>query len=106
MLAFVDDQSLARLFIAASAVPVHERSRWLQQLARKLDPTPNAIYSRRWAARQRAGLNLYHIELDAVAIEALLQREGLLPTNSECTREQVEQALTTFLGRLIELSER
>jgi hypothetical protein len=100
----LDDQALARLFIAASGVPQPERARWLQRFARRLDPTPNALYSRRWRTRERSGLSLYHIELDTIAIETLLQREGLLPSYTELERADVERALTTFILKLIELS--
>ena len=51
MLAFADDATLARLVIAATAVPRRARSRWLHNLARTI-PKPRCV-GRPKHARQR-----------------------------------------------------
>jgi hypothetical protein len=60
-----DDATLARLAIAASRIPVHARSRWLQQLAHKLDPPPRpATRQARWCAWQRNDRAIFRVEAD------------------------------------------
>jgi hypothetical protein len=55
----LDDQALARLAIAASRLPVNARSRWLQDLARKLDPPAKPKTRQgRWRQRQATGAHL------------------------------------------------
>jgi hypothetical protein len=49
-----DDAALARLVIGATRVRASERGKWLQDVARKLDPLPRPLTRQgRWRQRQR-----------------------------------------------------
>jgi hypothetical protein len=43
----LDDAALARLVIAATAIPEHKRGAWLRRVARLADPSPQLAYYRR-----------------------------------------------------------
>jgi hypothetical protein len=52
-------EALARLAIGATRVAPHALARWLQQIARKLDPPPRPSSRQgRWRARQREGCSI------------------------------------------------
>jgi hypothetical protein len=87
----LDDQALARVFIRATAIPHKDRSAWLQRLARQLDPSPNTQRVRAHRARLANGHRVFHLELDSLAIEAMLEREGLLSSTFDSTHQQIEQ---------------
>ena len=92
MLAF-DDQALAHLLIAATAVPVRKRGRWLRQFAAQLDP-PRAFANpcvskpassnggaarlRLHRRRQAAGRAVLRVEVDFNATSGALFAAGLL----------------------------
>jgi hypothetical protein len=96
----LDDGAFARLFIAASAVPHRRRARWLRRIARQLDPSPNALHCRGARERQRSGLTVYHLLLETVGIEALLEREQLLRAGADHSRREVEAALRELITAL------
>jgi hypothetical protein len=59
----LDDAALARLMIGATRLPANARSRWLQDLARKLDPPPRPLTRQaRWRTRHRNGRAIYRLE--------------------------------------------
>jgi hypothetical protein len=64
--------------------------------------TSNAVRVRKYRARLRDGHRVYHLDLDSVAIEEMLRREGLLALDP--THAEVERALVVFLTKLAELS--
>jgi hypothetical protein len=76
------DEALGLVVIAATAISPEERSAWLADVASRLDPSPapsrNAIYTRRWRARQRNGRCLLKIEVDEVALIVGLVDNGFL----------------------------
>jgi hypothetical protein len=55
---------------------------------------------RRHRERRRSGRRVYRLELDEVQVETMLEAEGLLPTATEHSHQQVEQALAYFVGVL------
>jgi hypothetical protein len=56
----LDDAALARIVIGATRVRASERGRWLQDVARKLDPPPKPVTRQgRWRQRQRKGRAIY-----------------------------------------------
>jgi hypothetical protein len=84
----LDDVALARLVIGATRVRASERSRWLQDLVRKLDPPSRPLTRQaRWRARQRDGCAIYRIALNVErVINALIEGEltafALIPMES------------------------
>ena len=64
--------------------------------------TPNARRVRAHRERLANGLGIYRLQLSTVDLEVMLRRED--PLGLDPTHEQVEQALVSFLNRLIELS--
>lgn len=105
MLAFTDE-GLARLVIAASAIPPSRRSDWLRSLADQLErysPRPRsagAFYTAAWRARGRAGRCLLKLEVDEVALAIALVDAGLLDPNIADDRAALttaaQQALVRF----------
>ena len=89
MIAFADDAALARLCIAATAVPHNRRGHFLRAVANKIDPSRRksgaakptrgtARYSAKWRARARAGHCLLRLEVDEVELSLALVDAGLL----------------------------
>jgi hypothetical protein len=110
MLAFTDE-SLARVFISATAIAPQTRGRWLQDLARELEnkgrplfsggPKPSVQRLRDFRQRQRLGQSIYRLTLDAVNLEELLIAARTLRPEDRDTHSKVELALTKFLELLI-----
>jgi hypothetical protein len=69
----LDDGALARVMIAATAVPPGRRRQWLRELSAKLDPprTPAVRRQARWRARQRDGSAVYRLTGRVIEVEAL-----------------------------------
>jgi hypothetical protein len=67
------DAALARVIIAATAVPPGRRRQWLRELSAKLDPprTPAVRRQARWRARQRDGSAVYRLTGRVIEVEAL-----------------------------------
>ena len=113
MLCF-DDKALARLAIAATAIPVRMRGRWLRQLAAQLEP-PRAISSacaskaaasnggaartRLYRSRLASGRAVLRVEVDFNATSGALFAAGLL---SEAEIDD-EAAISRALERVIDL---
>jgi hypothetical protein len=58
----LDDAALARLAIGATRIRASERGRWLQNVARKLDPPKRPLTRQgRWRQRQRNGGAIYRL---------------------------------------------
>lgn len=96
------DEALARLVRAAQQVSHRKRSRWLRTTALALEGgTPNAQRVRKHRARVANGHRIYRLDLDSVAIETMLEREGLLSLDP--THIEVERALTDFIHWLCKL---
>jgi hypothetical protein len=70
MLAFADDAAFARLVIAATAIPRPARSRWLRDIASRIDPPriPPHRCSSPPGAKARARLAGARIEITNVRI--------------------------------------
>src|SRR5262245_40710701 len=101
----LSDGALAIVIRSAAKISVRKRSRWLQETAARLEaPTQNAVRSKRTRQRRANGRGIFRLELDVVAVEEMLTREGLLPTLTELSRSQVERALSEFVSRLAALS--
>jgi hypothetical protein len=78
----LDDQSLARVVIAATAVPPDERASWLEDLADRLETEAKRARHRRdsadWRARQRNGLVLLRPVVDEANFAVAAVAAGLL----------------------------
>jgi hypothetical protein len=72
------DQALARLCVAATAVPQKKRAQWLRRVARKLEPLPRARHTAAWRAREKAGRILLKLEVDEAELVVGLIDAGLL----------------------------
>jgi hypothetical protein len=105
MLAFTDE-GLARLVIAASAIPPSRRAVWLQRLAVRIEKssprarTRGAIYTAQWRAREKAGRCLLKLEVDEAVLAVALVDAGLLNPNIADDRAALtaaaQQALVQF----------
>ena len=101
----LSDEGLARLCIAASAVPRHRRRQWLCELANKIEPprrSPGARYTAAWRAREKAGRCLLTLEVDEVELTMALIDAGLLDARIADDRAALaaatQPALTRFLA--------
>jgi hypothetical protein len=75
----LDDGALARLAIAATAVPADKRDAWLQDLARTLDPPPPNRWARRRARLKRNPYAaMLKVEVDLLALSQTLLLSGWL----------------------------
>jgi hypothetical protein len=100
------DQPLARLAIAASRIPQNRRAKWLRRLARELEPhapTPNAQACRDARSRQRDGISFFRLALDVIAVEHLLENEGLLRAGVDHSHIEIEAALADFITKLTDI---
>ena len=123
MLCFDDDAALCHLLIAATAIPVAERARWLQNLADRLEPpsdgdanlhlrngnhgshlpgSPSAA-QRQERRRQRAarGLVVLPVELPFIELSERLVDEGLIGAWDATDREVVKDALSKIIRHWI-----
>lgn len=106
MLAFDDDAALARLLIAATAIPTADRGQWLQSLADRFDPPkvaspkPSGPRKRRYRERQRASIRVAYIPIDAVAVEEMLIAGGLLAEADRDDKRKVDEALALQITNL------
>jgi hypothetical protein len=67
----LDDAALARLAIGATRIRASERGRWLQNVARKLDPPKRPLTRQgRWRQRQRNGGAIYRLTGRLTKVEA------------------------------------
>ena len=101
MLAF-SDGALVQLMNAARKIERRRRGAWLRRIARQLEEPASANVRACRIARQRQnnGVAVYRLALDAVDIEALLEREGLLPVGVDHAHRSVEAALKAFVTAL------
>jgi hypothetical protein len=76
----LSDEALARVVIAASAVPVDEREAWLMRLADRFESPRRRSrdWTRAWRARERAGIVLLKLPMDEAALVVGLIDRGLL----------------------------
>jgi hypothetical protein len=118
VLAF-DDAALARVVIAATAIPVAERSSWLASIAERMEkasPTDKPSKKTRaeiqsdYRKRKRAGLMLLRVSVDDVAVPDALVQAGLLAPaqtdNSEAVADAIERMLSTIVSESHEKSYR
>lgn len=115
----LDDSALARIVIGATAVAPDERRRWLEQIARKLDPPKScnlqdspppkfrnlrnspprpATRQARWRERQRKGRAIFRIEADHDSVLLALIETGRISEADALDRRKVEAALATVLA--------
>jgi hypothetical protein len=99
----LDDGALARLVIAASAIPPRRRKQWLRQLARQAEPppcSPGARYTAAWRRREKAGRFLLRLEMDEAALVVGLVDCGVLdPLKADdrgAITEAAQRALVQF----------
>jgi hypothetical protein len=93
------DQALARIVIAASAIPRTRRGPWLQDLAKRLEPPKSIRHVREHRLRARNGIRkmLVSISLDD---EELLRHMGLLGEWDAEDRAKVGAAIERLLALL------
>jgi hypothetical protein len=108
------DEGLAHLAIAATAIAPEQRERWLQKLARELDPptiptvvatqrarSPAAIRQHKVRQRRRAGVHIYRLPLRDVCVEGLI--EMMLASGQLSAREADDhRMIEAKLARLLE----
>jgi hypothetical protein len=101
----LDDAALARLVIAASAVPHGKRRRWLRELAQDLDGDPErrrrAKSMHRYRQRQAKGERCYRVVVSDRGMEDVISGFVRVGRLSEAESLQLE-ALERALGTLIE----
>jgi hypothetical protein len=103
----LDDQAMALVFVAASAIPPDKRKAWLADVAHQLDQislsgeirsaplAPSTVRTRRWRARESAGQVLLTVAVDEASLVVRLVADGLLnPTVADSRK-----ALTTATER-------
>jgi hypothetical protein len=116
----LSDQALALLAIRCTGIPPHARSRFMQDIARQLDPpapqktvSPSASQqarygalrrrradTRRWRERQARGAACYFVEVDGETFDLLI-RFGGLDAGKANDRREVAQALGKLLRRAL-----
>ena len=105
MLCF-DDAALAQLVIAAGRVAPEERAGWLRGLADRLEPPkaaspkPSGPRKRLCRQRQRAGIRVASVPIDAVAVEEMLIAGGLLAEADRDNKHKVDEALALQITNL------
>jgi hypothetical protein len=98
------DESLARLAIAASAIPERGRRLWLRRVARELEghrPSAAALRVRKFRTRQRNGERVYRVAVDQIGLEELLIAAQTLSPSARDDHTAVEAALKRLLSILI-----
>ena len=120
----LDDAALARLVIAATAVPADQRGRWLRSLARKLEPQDalpkigfpkNPIYqpspkqragaarTRLCRKRQKDGYSVLDVCVNFNSTSGALFAAGLLQEEEIDDPAAVRRALEKIIALLPEL---
>jgi hypothetical protein len=101
----LSDENLARLCIAASAIPRNRRRQWLRELANELEPprrSQGARYTAAWRAREKAGRCLLTLEVDEAELVVALVDAGLLDFSAADDRaaltEATQRALALYLA--------
>jgi hypothetical protein len=118
MLCFDNDAALAHLLIAATAVPVEDRSRWLESLADQLEPSkaskgsgagrtrrmisPGAERVRLHRKRLAVGRAVLRVEVDFNATSAALFSAGFIREGEIDDPEAVASALERVIALLPE----
>jgi hypothetical protein len=88
------DEALARLAIGATRLRSNGRTKWLREVARRLDPPPRPLTRQaRWKARQRDGKVIVRLELDRDDIVLALLTSQRLTEAEALDHCQVERAL-------------
>jgi len=100
----LSDEGLARLCIAASAIPRNRRRQWLRELANRIEPprsSPGARYTAAWRAREKAGRCLLKLEVDEVELVIGLVDAGLLDARIADDRAALAAATQRALARFL-----
>jgi hypothetical protein len=98
------DENLARLCIAASAIPRHRRRHWLRDFANKIEPprrSPGARYTAAWRARAKAGRIRLTLEVDEAELVVALVDAGLLDPALADDRAALTAATQRALARYL-----
>ena len=102
------DAALARLVIAATAVPTEARGAWLANLAARAEhpapasaPASNALRQRRWRARESKGRAVLSIEVDYDALCGALIDNARITEADALSRKQVAVAAASVLADYI-----
>jgi hypothetical protein len=100
----LDDAALARLCIGATAVAPEDRCRWLQNIARRIDPPHHIINqrarNRRARERRRKGRRIYRLELSDRTVEGAISAliaSGALTEAQAKDQKQIERELARHL---------
>jgi hypothetical protein len=91
------DAALARLAIAATAVPVAARRKWLRRLAMAVDPGRGVVNQRTYRKRYNAGLVSPNVTFAMGAVADMLVRQGFLHPNEREHLTAVKLALEAAL---------
>ena len=98
------DEGLGYLVLAASRVSPRKRSRWLRELAEKLDPPvvrrPATVRQRKLRERRKNGVRVYRHELADRAVEGLIMKfilEGKLSEAQALDHRCIERAIAAFV---------
>src|SRR5688572_28740331 len=95
----LDDTALVRIAIAACAVPVEERRRWLRDLVRRFDPPSRAAErQRRHRARQRNGKVVVAIPVDRHAAVCTLTGIGVVQPGEPLTDARIAELIEAQLS--------
>ena len=100
----LSDEGLARLCIAASAIPRNRRRQWLRELANRIEPprsSPGARYTAAWRAREKAGRCLLKLEVDEAELVVALVDAGLLDPGIADNRAALAAATQRALARYL-----
>jgi hypothetical protein len=93
----LDDAALARLCIAATAMPANQRGRWLINVAAEFEgkqPTAAAVRKRRQRKRdKRGGKTAFKTFHDEAVLIFALEHFGELPPGEQHTHAAIQAAL-------------
>src|SRR2546430_1513185 len=101
----LSDEGLARLCIAASAIPRNRRRQWLRELANRIEPppsSPGARYTAAWRRRGRTGRIQLKLEVDETqTVVGLIDCNLLDPLRADdrgAITEAAQRALALYLA--------
>jgi hypothetical protein len=98
------DEALVRILIAGTAIAPDKQAAWLEDLAARLkrasEPSPGAVYTRRWRQRERAGRCQLRIEVDEAELAVALVDRGLLDPALADSRAALARAAERALAQL------